>query len=410
MIKLSVGICAGSLLMLSSQAFAVNDKALGFLKKGYEACKSAHVLRRQNFELAKETYNAYIELRDQANAADSAILESTDPEVTRIVGYCDTVGVDIKRTEALPVFQEGVAACGRAAEHVRNSEIEEAKQEFSTYTDLKSQAEEISQAIVDVFSVKTEIRRCDRVKSEIEVVEAELEELNQQLNESREYLAETLTLCQVMTGKEVAGLELEQLNQQMTEFDEHRKEVPHKDLLEQDEVANLSIVDEVKKLKKKISACEVTAQANIKVKEQELAAAEEERKRQEELAKLEQQKLEAEPVAESEAGEPVVEESEEQKTERMARNFEHYTLVKRVNPEFPSRALRTGREGYVVIEYNVNPQGKVFNPTIVESSPKHLFEKAALKAIKKWKYEADFDGEEPDVALARTRMSFSLSN
>ncbi len=410
MIKRSAAICAGSLLMLSSQAIAVNDKALDLLKKGYAECKSAHILRRQDFDQAKETYNTFLELRDQAAAIDAGILESANPEVTRIIGYCDTVGVDIRRTEALPVFQEGVAACDKSAEHLRNNETEEARSEFTNYLELKASAEDLSKAIVDVFSVKAEIRRCDRVISEIEVAEAKLDELKGTLEESLEYLGESLSMCQTLTGKEVKGLELEKMKQGLEAFTNHKDSLPNQNLLQQEEVANLPITQKIEILNKKIEACTVTARANIKVKEKELIAAEEERKRLEELAKLEQKKLLEQEGETDNAGEPLVEETPEQKQERMSRNFEFYKLVKRVNPEFPSRALRTGREGYVVIEYNVNPKGKVVNPTVIESSPKHLFEKAALSAIRKWQYEAQFEDDEPDMALARTRMSFSLSN
>lgn len=97
-------------------------------------------------------------------------------------------------------------------------------------------------------------------------------------------------------------------------------------------------------------------------------------------------------------------------SDQMAENFKYYTLEKRVNPEYPRRALRSGREGYVVVEFNVTPEGEVVNPVVIESSPKNLFERAALKAIKQWQYKADFGSATPDAALARTKMMFALSN
>lgn len=99
-----------------------------------------------------------------------------------------------------------------------------------------------------------------------------------------------------------------------------------------------------------------------------------------------------------------------QSSDQMAENFKYFTLEKRVNPEYPRRAMRTGREGYVLIEFNVTPDGEVVNPVVIEASPKNLFERAALKAIKQWQYKADFAGTTPDSALARTKMQFALSN
>jgi len=97
-------------------------------------------------------------------------------------------------------------------------------------------------------------------------------------------------------------------------------------------------------------------------------------------------------------------------SEQLAENFKYYTLEKKVNPEYPRRAVRSGREGYVIVEYNVTPQGEVVNPVVIESSPKNLFERAALKAVKQWHYKADFGDIPPDTALARTKLTFALSN
>ncbi len=99
-----------------------------------------------------------------------------------------------------------------------------------------------------------------------------------------------------------------------------------------------------------------------------------------------------------------------QSSDQMADNFKYYTLEKRVNPDYPSRALRTGREGYVVIEFNVTPDGEVVNAVVIEASPKNLFERSALKAVKQWQYKADFAGATPDTAVARTKLQFALSN
>ena len=65
-------------------------------------------------------------------------------------------------------------------------------------------------------------------------------------------------------------------------------------------------------------------------------------------------------------------------------------------------------QGYVVIEYTINPEGKVVDPKVIDAEPAEYFEEAAIEAIKKWKYRADFNGAEPDMALARTRMRFAL--
>ena len=57
-------------------------------------------------------------------------------------------------------------------------------------------------------------------------------------------------------------------------------------------------------------------------------------------------------------------------------------------PEYPARALNRGIEGYAVVGFSVNKAGSVFDPFIIESEPKGVFDRSALKGILKFKYKA----------------------
>lgn len=396
-IKLSAGLCVASLLMFSGQLFADtnNAKALDLLQQGYAECKSAHVMRRKDFDLAQESYNTYLDLRDQAVALDTDILGSGDAEVSRIVGYCETVGADMLRTQALPVFQEGAVACGQAAEYVRNNELDNAKKAYARYQKQRDQAVAITEAILEVFSVRSEERRCERVRDDIDLAEARLDEINEDLRERANYLNETLSLCQGLIETESQALELDVMKTEIEKVKTHWEAAPNQETLEQEDLANLDLVTEIADLSDEIEGCQENVLANIESREQAIIAAEEERKRLEELARLE---------AESQV------ETEEERQQRLTSNFEYYKLVKQVAPEFPRRAQRAGNEGYVVVEYNINPEGKVVDAVVVESSPAEVFDKAAIAAVSKWRYKAEFEDAEPDMAIARTRIRFSLSN
>jgi len=83
----------------------------------------------------------------------------------------------------------------------------------------------------------------------------------------------------------------------------------------------------------------------------------------------------------------------------------------RINPEYPQRALSRGIEGWVTIQFTITETGSVAEPTVVDSSPKGMFEEAALKAIAKWRYNPKV---EDGVAVARkgiqTMLRFQLEN
>ena len=56
------------------------------------------------------------------------------------------------------------------------------------------------------------------------------------------------------------------------------------------------------------------------------------------------------------------------------------------SPVYPERALRLGMDGYVVIQFDINTRGLVENPRVIEAKPKRIFNKAALHAIKRFRY------------------------
>jgi protein TonB len=58
----------------------------------------------------------------------------------------------------------------------------------------------------------------------------------------------------------------------------------------------------------------------------------------------------------------------------------------RVEPEYPMRARQRGIEGWVMVRFNVNKAGAVADPAVVKSHPGTIFDKAALAAVRRWRY------------------------
>jgi protein TonB len=61
--------------------------------------------------------------------------------------------------------------------------------------------------------------------------------------------------------------------------------------------------------------------------------------------------------------------------------------VKRETPEYPKGAEKRGIEGYVALKFNVDVDGNVVSPQVVEASPPGVFDAVAIEALSKWKYE-----------------------
>jgi protein TonB len=62
-------------------------------------------------------------------------------------------------------------------------------------------------------------------------------------------------------------------------------------------------------------------------------------------------------------------------------------VLHRVPPRYPSRAEARGIEGWVRLEITVSPAGAVSDAKVVESSPKGVFDRAALEAIRQWRFK-----------------------
>lgn len=80
----------------------------------------------------------------------------------------------------------------------------------------------------------------------------------------------------------------------------------------------------------------------------------------------------------------------------------------RVPPVYPLRALRSGIEGVVTVEFTIAVDGSVKDTVIVESTPPEIFDSAVLKAITKWKYAPDIVNGKPVEKRARQDVKFKL--
>lgn len=63
------------------------------------------------------------------------------------------------------------------------------------------------------------------------------------------------------------------------------------------------------------------------------------------------------------------------------------TPLKRVEPRYPSKARRKGIEGEVTLRFWVTTAGKIEDIKIIDATPVGQFEKAAIKAVKQWRYQ-----------------------
>lgn len=85
-----------------------------------------------------------------------------------------------------------------------------------------------------------------------------------------------------------------------------------------------------------------------------------------------------------------------------------YLPIVRVAPVYPARALSRGIEGYVDMSFTVTSTGTVRDPIVVFSTSS-LFDRAATRAVLKFKYKPRVvDGVPVEVPGVKTRITFKI--
>jgi protein TonB len=81
----------------------------------------------------------------------------------------------------------------------------------------------------------------------------------------------------------------------------------------------------------------------------------------------------------------------------------------RIPPRYPMRAARRRIEGWVKVEFTITEQGTVKDPVVVESHPADIFDRAALSAIRRWKFKPKIIDGVPFEQRAIQILKFKLS-
>ena len=81
----------------------------------------------------------------------------------------------------------------------------------------------------------------------------------------------------------------------------------------------------------------------------------------------------------------------------------------RVEPAYPRIALQRGQEGYVDLMFDITASGSTENIRVVGGEPGRVFDKAAVKAISRWKYRPQMiEGQAVPSLGQATRLTFTL--
>ncbi|WHZ19499.1 MAG: putative TonB-dependent receptor [Rhodanobacteraceae bacterium] len=83
-------------------------------------------------------------------------------------------------------------------------------------------------------------------------------------------------------------------------------------------------------------------------------------------------------------------------------------VLAQASPEYPLQAARNQTSGYAVVEFTVSATGAVEDAHIVESSPRRVFDSAAIQAVKRSKFAPALKDGQPVESVLQRRIDFKF--
>lgn len=84
--------------------------------------------------------------------------------------------------------------------------------------------------------------------------------------------------------------------------------------------------------------------------------------------------------------------------------------TRRVDPEYPERALAQKITGSVTLEFTVDTKGEPQDVRVISAEPAGTFDRAAIAAVRRWRYQPLVIDNVPQEVTTRTTVRFALSD
>ncbi len=82
-----------------------------------------------------------------------------------------------------------------------------------------------------------------------------------------------------------------------------------------------------------------------------------------------------------------------------------------VSPTYPSRAITRGIEGYVDVRFDISAIGNAENAQVMHAEPENIFDRAAVAAVQRWRYQPKMvDGNARTYPGMTRRIVFKMED
>jgi len=85
-------------------------------------------------------------------------------------------------------------------------------------------------------------------------------------------------------------------------------------------------------------------------------------------------------------------------------------IIKRIPPVYPARALLRKTEGWVKLQLLIDTAGEVSDARVLESHPAGIFDAAALKAVRRWRFQPPTVIDDSSAVRLTQKIEFSVAH
>ena len=83
-------------------------------------------------------------------------------------------------------------------------------------------------------------------------------------------------------------------------------------------------------------------------------------------------------------------------------------LVKGATARYPPSAMRAQQEGWVIVSFMIDPDGRTSHIDVVSSEPRRVFDRAAIEAVARYEFTPATRGGVPTASKQQQRIEFKL--
>ena len=157
------------LLGYFTNAYADNfDDAVNLYLDGFEQCKEASaMLAADKIPQARARLNKYLETLERAKTIDSTIVLTSKRGMNGNLSFCQRVQQSLEVEEAMPTLNDAIEFCEKSQESLNAGDLVMAQTHYDEFKKYSDHAFQIAPSMADIFSISSQVRRCERIPGKI---------------------------------------------------------------------------------------------------------------------------------------------------------------------------------------------------------------------------------------------------